>query len=330
MGARIRFRDAARFQLHADADLSRDSISPSRRRAPCARRLDASYDHVHIATEGPVGPRGARLLPARSPLLHHELPHALPRIYSRARRACRRSRHTPCCAGFTTPAPATMVSTQSLVARTARARLHADVALVARRRSHDCSTRPPRSRSTFRGRSFFTRAGSRSRKTSTPSCRSICRERSSSPATARRARRSRRDIRTRAFSASRRRANSRLFTPVATCSSFRAAPTLSAWCCWRRWPAALPVAAFPTPGPLDVVGASGAGVLDEDLRAAALKALTIDREIARAHALTFTWENSARQFLDNINVARGAPLLGEKPSPGEQNAAGLRKMGLPI
>jgi glycosyltransferase involved in cell wall biosynthesis len=91
-----------------------------------------------------------------------------------------------------------------------------------------------------------------------------------------------------------------------------------------------PVAAFPTPGPLDVVGASGAGVLDEDLRAAALKALTIDREIARAHALTFTWENSARQFLDNINVARGAPLLEEKPSPGEQNAAGLRKMGLPI
>ena len=83
-------------------------------------------------------------------------------------------------------------------------------------------------------------------------------------------------------------------------------------------------------GALDVVGASGAGVLDEDLRAAALKALTIDRGIARAHALTFTWENSARQFLDNINVARGAPLLEEKSSPGEQNAAGLSKMGLPI
>jgi 1,2-diacylglycerol 3-alpha-glucosyltransferase/glucuronosyltransferase len=91
-----------------------------------------------------------------------------------------------------------------------------------------------------------------------------------------------------------------------------------------------PVAAFPTPGPLDVVGTSGAGVLDEDLRAAALQALTIDRGIARAHALTFTWENSARQFLDNISAARGAPLHGEKPLPGEQNAAGLSKMGLPI
>ena len=83
-----------------------------------------------------------------------------------------------------------------------------------------------------------------------------------------------------------------------------------------------PVAAFPTPGPLDVVGASGAGVLDEDLRAAALKALTIDRGIARAHALTFTWENSARQFLDNINVARGAPLLEEKSCPENRTRPG--------
>jgi glycosyltransferase involved in cell wall biosynthesis len=91
-----------------------------------------------------------------------------------------------------------------------------------------------------------------------------------------------------------------------------------------------PVAAFPTPGPLDVVGASGAGVLDEDLRAAALAALTVDREIARAHALTFTWENSARQFLDSVNQARGAPLLGEKAQSGDQNAAGLSKLGLPI
>ncbi len=79
-----------------------------------------------------------------------------------------------------------------------------------------------------------------------------------------------------------------------------------------------PVAAFPTPGPLDVVGASGAGVLDEDLRAAALEALSIDREIARAHALTFTWENSARQFLENIDLARGGVKAGEETLSGEQ------------
>jgi 1,2-diacylglycerol 3-alpha-glucosyltransferase/glucuronosyltransferase len=68
----------------------------------------------------------------------------------------------------------------------------------------------------------------------------------------------------------------------------------------------LPVAALPVPGPLDVIGTSGAGVLDTDLRAACLAALEIPREKARAHALTFTWANSARQFLDNVNFARSA------------------------
>lgn len=72
----------------------------------------------------------------------------------------------------------------------------------------------------------------------------------------------------------------------------------------------LPVAAYPVMGPLDVVGASGAGALDEDLRAAALAALDISRAAARAHALSFTWENCARQFLDNIAYARGAASLG--------------------
>ena len=63
---------------------------------------------------------------------------------------------------------------------------------------------------------------------------------------------------------------------------------------------------------------SGAGVLNEDLRSAALEALAIDRGIARAHALTFTWENSARQFLDSVDLARGAPLSGEGSLSGEQ------------
>jgi glycosyltransferase involved in cell wall biosynthesis len=68
----------------------------------------------------------------------------------------------------------------------------------------------------------------------------------------------------------------------------------------------LPVAALPVPGPLDVIGTSGAGVLDWDLRAASLAALEIPREKARAHALTFTWAKSACEFLDNINAARSA------------------------
>jgi glycosyltransferase involved in cell wall biosynthesis len=66
----------------------------------------------------------------------------------------------------------------------------------------------------------------------------------------------------------------------------------------------LPVAAFPVPGPRDVLGDSGAGVLDEDLRAACLKALEIPRKIARERALAFTWTASARQFLANVKIAR--------------------------
>lgn len=72
----------------------------------------------------------------------------------------------------------------------------------------------------------------------------------------------------------------------------------------------LPVAAFPVMGPLDVIGASGAGALDEDLRAAALSALDIPRDCARARALTFDWDHCAGQFLDNVAYAHGAITLG--------------------
>ena len=69
----------------------------------------------------------------------------------------------------------------------------------------------------------------------------------------------------------------------------------------------LPVAAFPVTGPIDVVGPGGA--LDEDLRAACLKALNVSREAAHAHALTYTWRESARQFLGHIDAARAAARL---------------------
>lgn len=68
----------------------------------------------------------------------------------------------------------------------------------------------------------------------------------------------------------------------------------------------VPIAAFPVMGPLDVIGESGCGCLDTDLRRAALRALAIPRETCRAHALTFTWQESVRQFLDNIRQAGSA------------------------
>ena len=66
----------------------------------------------------------------------------------------------------------------------------------------------------------------------------------------------------------------------------------------------VPVAAYPVPGPLDVVDGSGAGVLDEDLKSAALKALDINPDVARAHAEKFSWAASFDQFLGNLHVFR--------------------------
>ena len=62
----------------------------------------------------------------------------------------------------------------------------------------------------------------------------------------------------------------------------------------------LPVAAYPVTGPIDVIGDSGAGVLDEDLGRAALAALDIPRDRCRAHALRYTWTASADQFVENL------------------------------
>jgi glycosyltransferase involved in cell wall biosynthesis len=67
----------------------------------------------------------------------------------------------------------------------------------------------------------------------------------------------------------------------------------------------LPVAAYPVTGPSDVIGKEGIGVLDEDLGKAALAALDVSRERCRAYALAHGWKESAQQFLDNILAAKG-------------------------
>lgn len=58
-----------------------------------------------------------------------------------------------------------------------------------------------------------------------------------------------------------------------------------------------PVAAYPVPGPIDVIGHdSPGGVIDADLRAACLAALEKTREGARRHAEQFNWPTATRQF----------------------------------
>lgn len=67
----------------------------------------------------------------------------------------------------------------------------------------------------------------------------------------------------------------------------------------------LPVAAFPVPGPLDVIDGSGAGVLDADLGKAAMAALAIAPDRALERAAGFTWQECARIFVEaGLRAAR--------------------------
>jgi len=66
----------------------------------------------------------------------------------------------------------------------------------------------------------------------------------------------------------------------------------------------VPVAAYPVTGPIDVVANGVTGVLSEDLRAAALAALKLDRGACREHALRYTWEAATHQFIATLTPVR--------------------------
>ncbi len=87
----------------------------------------------------------------------------------------------------------------------------------------------------------------------------------------------------------------------------------------------VPIAAFPVTGPKDVIGNHPIGVLNEDLRVACMQALWISRESCREFALRYSWENSARQFIDHARkIATGSeaemtiPISESEPPPAEQ------------
>jgi glycosyltransferase involved in cell wall biosynthesis len=66
----------------------------------------------------------------------------------------------------------------------------------------------------------------------------------------------------------------------------------------------IPVAAYPVTGPIDIIQDGISGVLDKDLAAAARRALSLDRVEVRRCALDFTWRRAAEVFLENIRHAR--------------------------
>jgi glycosyltransferase involved in cell wall biosynthesis len=73
----------------------------------------------------------------------------------------------------------------------------------------------------------------------------------------------------------------------------------------------LPVAAYPVPGPLDIIGMAGKGVhggkrsigaLDEDLARAVALALKADRAAAAEEARNYSWESCTGRFLHGLAV----------------------------
>jgi glycosyltransferase involved in cell wall biosynthesis len=79
----------------------------------------------------------------------------------------------------------------------------------------------------------------------------------------------------------------------------------------------VPVAAYPVTGPRDVIGNHPVGALDDDLRAACMKALAISRDACRAFALERSWENSAQQFIAHVSRAAAYAF---RPAPRMRHA----------
>lgn len=62
----------------------------------------------------------------------------------------------------------------------------------------------------------------------------------------------------------------------------------------------VPVAAFPVPGPIDVIEQGVTGVLHEDLSVAVRSALQLDRNVCAQRATAFTWDAATAQFLAGL------------------------------
>jgi glycosyltransferase involved in cell wall biosynthesis len=71
----------------------------------------------------------------------------------------------------------------------------------------------------------------------------------------------------------------------------------------------VPVAAYPVRGPLDIIKDGETGCLNEDLQAAALRALSIDAYSCRENALNYTWAECTKQFLSHLPVREPDAML---------------------
>jgi len=90
----------------------------------------------------------------------------------------------------------------------------------------------------------------------------------------------------------------------------------------------LPAAAFPVQGPRDVFAGSGAAVLDEDLRSAAMQALRIAPEISLELAARYSWTSSAAQFYGHIRrIAQQAGYLPREAAAASTGVSSVTAFG---
>ena len=76
----------------------------------------------------------------------------------------------------------------------------------------------------------------------------------------------------------------------------------------------VPVAAYPEPGPVDVVGDTRAGAISHDLKTACLAALKLDRRAALARSRDYSWEACADIFLEAAGESAAARAAFSSPT----------------
>jgi len=84
----------------------------------------------------------------------------------------------------------------------------------------------------------------------------------------------------------------------------------------------VPVAAYPVTGPKDVIGDHPVGALNEDLGVACIEALRVSRDVCRKFALSYSWENSARQFLGHVRKLADSSCEAEMAMTMTETAPG--------
>ena len=93
----------------------------------------------------------------------------------------------------------------------------------------------------------------------------------------------------------------------------------------------VPVAAFPVPGPVDVIEQGVTGFLHEDLAVAIRHALPLDRRVCARRCAAFTWEAATEQFHAGLEplpagvrsalfVRRGSAMIAHRQPSGAGDA----------